>query len=148
MQFTVILRTRNGSKFCYVILIIQFNIVENAWQGKCHGGGRRNGKHVRNWTESEARTHLHMCGPQRHKSCAFLSVAVFGSELARSLHAFRFAIDCHFRKRRRRRRRWSRRRNRKTQLQILIVCFPQLNDFKLSKWLVVGWFGFMAYQPL
>ena len=29
---------------------------------------------VRDWTESEARTHLR--GPRRHKSCAFLSVAV------------------------------------------------------------------------
>ena len=32
--------------------------------------------HVHNWTESEARTHLHKCGPQWHKSCAFLSVGV------------------------------------------------------------------------
>ena len=31
---------------------------------------------VRDWTESEARTHLHKRGLRRHKSCAFLSVAV------------------------------------------------------------------------
>ena len=33
--------------------------------------------YVCDWTESEARTHLHKCGPWRHKSCAFLSIAVF-----------------------------------------------------------------------
>ena len=32
--------------------------------------------HVRNWTESEAHTHLHKREPRRHKSCAFLNVAV------------------------------------------------------------------------
>ena len=31
---------------------------------------------VHGWTESEAYTDLHKCGPRRHKSCAFLSVAV------------------------------------------------------------------------
>ena len=31
---------------------------------------------VRDWTESEAHTHLHKHGPRRHKSCGFLSVAV------------------------------------------------------------------------
>ena len=35
---------------------------------------------VRNWTESEARTHLHKRGPRLHKNCAILSVAVFGLE--------------------------------------------------------------------
>ena len=31
---------------------------------------------MHDWTESEAHTHLHKCGPRRHKSCAFLSVTV------------------------------------------------------------------------
>ena len=52
--------------------------------------------HVHDWPESEARTHLHKRGPQWHKSCAFLNVAVFGFELARSPHTFHFAIDCCF----------------------------------------------------